>query len=410
MKERLRRRDRPGHRVVTLPGFRPIGADRLGRPEGARAHLSAAGLGRARSPRRSGATSTRSCRRRSTSAQLDALRPRRARHRQPARDDGPVGPRDRQAGAQRDQLAGHAHRPARARARRATSARTASASSADCRWRRTSPARRSAGCWTPCPGCASAREAGEVLFGTMDSWLIWNLTGRHLTDVTNASRTMLMSLHTLDWDDELLGALGVPRAMLPEIRASSRDLRRGARAAGGRAGGLGARRPAGGAVRADVLRGRRGEVHVRDRQLPAVQHGRPHRPVGQRPLTTVGCRIGERAADLCAGGLDRGDRRARAVVPRQHHADRLGARDRDARAHGRGQRRLLLRARVLGAVRAALAQRRARRHRRPHRLHHQGPPRARGPRGDRMADARGRRGDERRRRDAARARCASTAA
>ncbi|MGH2874823.1 MAG: FGGY family carbohydrate kinase, partial [Solirubrobacteraceae bacterium] len=55
----------------------------------------------------------------------------------------------------------------------------------------------------------------------MDSWLIWRLTGRHLTDVTNASRTMMMNVHTLDWDDELLGALGVPRGMLPEIRPSA---------------------------------------------------------------------------------------------------------------------------------------------------------------------------------------------
>jgi glycerol kinase len=64
-------------------------------------------------------------------------------------------------------------------------------------------------------------EAGEVLFGTVDSWLIWRLTGRHLTDVTNASRTMLMNLHTLDWDEVLLEAIGIPRAMLPEIRPSS---------------------------------------------------------------------------------------------------------------------------------------------------------------------------------------------
>ena len=64
-------------------------------------------------------------------------------------------------------------------------------------------------------------EAGEILFGTMDSWLIWNLTGRHVTDVTNASRTMLMNLSTLDWDDELLSSFGVPRAMLPEILPSS---------------------------------------------------------------------------------------------------------------------------------------------------------------------------------------------
>ncbi len=71
------------------------------------------------------------------------------------------------------------------------------------------------------PGVRERAERGEVLFGTMDSWLIWNLTGRHVTDVTNASRTMLMNLRTLDWDDSLLEAIGVPRAMLPEIRSSS---------------------------------------------------------------------------------------------------------------------------------------------------------------------------------------------
>ena len=69
-------------------------------------------------------------------------------------------------------------------------------------------------------GLRERAEAGEVLFGTMDSWLIWKLTGRHLTDVTNAGRTMLMHLETLDWDDVLLDAMGVPRAMLPEIRPS----------------------------------------------------------------------------------------------------------------------------------------------------------------------------------------------
>lgn len=71
------------------------------------------------------------------------------------------------------------------------------------------------------PGARGAATRGEVLFGTMDSWLIWKLTGRHVTDVTNASRTMLMDLATLDWDDDLLEAIGVPRAMLPEIRSSA---------------------------------------------------------------------------------------------------------------------------------------------------------------------------------------------
>ncbi|HET8768268.1 MAG TPA: glycerol kinase GlpK [Pedococcus sp.] len=76
------------------------------------------------------------------------------------------------------------------------------------------------------PGVREDAEKGEALFGTTDSWLMWNLTGGtrggvHVTDVTNASRTMLMDLETLDWDDELLAMFGIPRQMLPEIRPSS---------------------------------------------------------------------------------------------------------------------------------------------------------------------------------------------
>ncbi len=68
-------------------------------------------------------------------------------------------------------------------------------------------------------------ERGEAVFGTIDTWLLWNLTGGtaggiHVTDVTNASRAMLMDLRTLDWDDELCGLFGVPRAMLPRITPS----------------------------------------------------------------------------------------------------------------------------------------------------------------------------------------------
>jgi glycerol kinase len=70
-------------------------------------------------------------------------------------------------------------------------------------------------------GARVAAERGEVLFGTIDSWLIWKLTGAHVTDVTNASRTLLMNLATLDWDDGLLDAMGVPRAILPQIRSSA---------------------------------------------------------------------------------------------------------------------------------------------------------------------------------------------
>jgi len=76
------------------------------------------------------------------------------------------------------------------------------------------------------PSLRARAEAGEVLFGTIDSYLIWQLTGGprsgvHVTDVTNASRTLLMDLRALDWSDEALDLIGIPRAMLPEIRSSS---------------------------------------------------------------------------------------------------------------------------------------------------------------------------------------------
>jgi glycerol kinase len=75
-------------------------------------------------------------------------------------------------------------------------------------------------------GARGKAEAGELAFGNMDTWLIWNLTGGtngglHITDVTNASRTMLMDLKTLSWDEDIAGTIGVPTSMLPEIRASS---------------------------------------------------------------------------------------------------------------------------------------------------------------------------------------------
>lgn len=80
-------------------------------------------------------------------------------------------------------------------------------------------------------GVRADAEAGHALFGTIDTWLIWNLTGGpdggvHVTDVTNASRTMLMNLEDLAWDDELLEIFGVPRRMLPEITSSSQEFGR----------------------------------------------------------------------------------------------------------------------------------------------------------------------------------------
>jgi len=73
------------------------------------------------------------------------------------------------------------------------------------------------------PGLREKAERGQALFGTIDSFLIWRLSGGklHVTDVSNASRTMLFNIHTLDWDDEILAELNIPRAMLPQVRPSS---------------------------------------------------------------------------------------------------------------------------------------------------------------------------------------------
>ncbi|GAA0921196.1 glycerol kinase GlpK [Pseudonocardia zijingensis] len=91
-------------------------------------------------------------------------------------------------------------------------------------------------------GVRDAAERGDAIFGNTDTWLLWNLTGGrdggvHVTDPTNASRTMLMDLETLDWDDELLGFFGIPRSMLPEIQPSSNPAGYGTTRANGPFGG-----------------------------------------------------------------------------------------------------------------------------------------------------------------------------
>jgi glycerol kinase len=72
-------------------------------------------------------------------------------------------------------------------------------------------------------GARDKAEKGELAFGTVDSWLVWKLTqGRtHITDVTNASRTMLYNINTLEWDNDMLELMDIPRSMLPEVRDSS---------------------------------------------------------------------------------------------------------------------------------------------------------------------------------------------
>jgi len=91
-------------------------------------------------------------------------------------------------------------------------------------------------------GVREAAESGDAIFGNTDSWVLWNLTGgtdggSHVTDVTNASRTMLMDLESLQWDDELLSFFNIPRQMLPEIRPSSDPNTYGTTSASGPLGG-----------------------------------------------------------------------------------------------------------------------------------------------------------------------------
>ena len=75
----------------------------------------------------------------------------------------------------------------------------------------------------PCGGARERAQRGELLFGTVDTWLIWNMTGGrvHVTDYTNASRTMLFDIHKLCWDDKILERLQIPKSMLPKVCSSS---------------------------------------------------------------------------------------------------------------------------------------------------------------------------------------------
>ncbi|MER6915949.1 glycerol kinase GlpK [Streptomyces sp. NPDC000594] len=157
------------------------------------------------------------------------------------------------------------------------------------------------------PGLRERAEAGEIAFGTMDSWLIWNLTGGteggvHVTDVTNASRTLLMDLRTLDWDPEILAEMRIPRAMLPEIRSSSEVY--------GRAVG-----PLAGVPVAAALGDQQAAVFGQACYEPGTAKNTygtgsflllntGERPVPSKNglITTVGYRIGERAPVYCLEG------------------------------------------------------------------------------------------------------------
>ena len=138
------------------------------------------------------------------------------------------------------------------------------------------------------PDARAKAENGELLFGNIDTWIIWNLIGReaHITDVTNASRTMLMNLSTLDWDDEILNMLEIPRAILPRIKSSSEIYGHvGARSLSPQFGWggpaptrhSGSRRPWRSTcrfVRSDLFQCRGSQEHVWNRLFHVDEHGR----------------------------------------------------------------------------------------------------------------------------------------
>ena len=231
-------------------------------------------------------------------------------------------------------------------------------------------------------GLRAAAESGDALFGTIDTWLLWNLTGgtdggRHLTDVTNASRTMLMNLAELRWDDQLLELFDIPREMLPEIVPSSHAEKFGT-----------TRTAFGGEV---VIGGVLGDQHAAMVGQVCLDEGDAKNTYGTGNfllmntgteivhsthglLSTVCYQFGDEPARYAlegsiavTGSAIQWLRDQLGIVSSAAEADRLAA-------VGARHRRALLRAGVLGAVRALLAAGRARRHRRHDPLPHRRPP------------------------------------
>ena len=209
------------------------------------------------------------------------------------------------------------------------------------------------------PGVRAAAEKGEAVFGNIDTWVIWWLTGgpnggAHVTDVSNASRTMLMNLETLDWDPEILKIMGIPRQMLPQIRPSS-DPKLYGHMFDGQVpvcGDLGDQQAA--------LVGQTcfspGEAKNTYGTGCFMLLNTGTKPVASKSglLDDLGLQDRQRAGGLLSGRLDRHHRRPGAVAARQPGADHDLEGDRGLGGDGRGQRRDLLCAGLLGVVCALL--------------------------------------------------------
>ena len=158
------------------------------------------------------------------------------------------------------------------------------------------------------PGARRRAEAGELLFGTVETWLIWLLTGGrvHVTDYSNASRTMLFNINTLDWDEELLDLMDIPRSMLPTPVPSSQVYGETDPGFFGRSipHCRGRRGPAGRSLRSGLLYPRPSQEHLRHRLLPADEHWRQARPSSSSGLvTTVAWGLGNRVSYALEGSI-----------------------------------------------------------------------------------------------------------
>jgi glycerol kinase len=201
-----------------------------------------------------------------------------------------------------------------------------------CRRPPTSPAANCSGCSSNVDGLRAAAERGDALFGTPDTWVIWNLTGgphggRHVTDVTNASRTMLMDLRTLDWDDELLGFFGGAPRDAAEILPSGDADRYGVTADVRRTTAWGGpiRIAATSAISRPPPSARSASPPARPRTLTAqaiscCSTRAPSRPLESRAADDGGLPVRRRARGIRAGRLHRRDRLGRAVAARPTRA------------------------------------------------------------------------------------------
>ena len=249
----------------------------VGRPEGApAASIPQARLGRAR--RRGDLAQRPEVVRRGARPGRPRRRPTSPRSASPTSARRPCsGTATPAAGPQRDRLAGHPHRPSSCASSPATPGTTASATATGLPLATyfSGPKMR----WL-LDNVAGAARAGRGRRGAVrhDRHLAdLEATGRHVTDVTNASRTMLMNLQHARLGRRAARRVGVPRAMLPEIRPSTEIYGEARGPLGGVPVAGVAGRPAGRAVRPDLLRARRGQEHLRHRLLPADEHRRPSR-------------------------------------------------------------------------------------------------------------------------------------